>query len=69
MEKGQNWTPIYMLVVLIIAAILIMTLIKPLFRRAAVTTTETGEEAIAVAESSLVFIGLLGTIVRIKLNI
>ena len=34
MKRG-DWTPIYMLIVVIIAAILIITLVKPLFRGAA----------------------------------
>ena len=35
MQKGVSWTPIYMLVILTIAAILIFAIIKPMFQSAA----------------------------------
>lgn len=36
MEKGEmSWTPIYLVIVLVIAAILIYTIIKPMFQDAA----------------------------------
>ncbi len=53
---GSEWTPIYMLVVLVIAAVLIMTLIKPLFRRAAASTEESAETVATVAGAAL-FLG------------
>jgi len=39
--RGQNWTPIYMLIIIAIAAILIFTIIKPMFQQAAVTAQTT----------------------------
>lgn len=32
--KGQNWTPIYMAVIIVIAVILIFAVIKPMFQSA-----------------------------------
>ena len=34
MKKGQNWTPIYMVIIIVIALILIFTIIKPMFQGA-----------------------------------
>lgn len=33
--KGQNWTPIYLLVIIVIAIVLILAVIKPMFQSAA----------------------------------
>ena len=33
--KAQNWTPIYLLVIIIIAIVLIFAVIKPMFQSAA----------------------------------
>jgi competence protein ComGC len=52
LRKGQGWTPIYLLIVLIIAAVLIITLIKPLFRQAAISAEENVGEAGSVAKSA-----------------
>ncbi len=35
MMKGQNWTPIYLAVIVAIAAILLLAIIKPMFQNAA----------------------------------
>ncbi len=35
MNKGMEWTPIYLLVILAIAAILLFAIIKPMFQNAA----------------------------------
>lgn len=40
MFKGQNWTPIYIAVIIAIAAILIMSVIKPMFQASASTAIE-----------------------------
>ncbi|HIH20746.1 TPA: hypothetical protein HA244_05760 [Candidatus Micrarchaeota archaeon] len=32
--KSQSWTPIYMIIVIIIAVILLLTFVKPLFNQA-----------------------------------
>lgn len=57
MKKGAaEWTPIYMLVVLIIAAVLVLTLVKPLFKRALGGAEENVEEAQTAAKAAL-FVG------------
>ena len=33
--RAQNWTPIYLLVIIIIAIVLILAVIKPMFQSAA----------------------------------
>ena len=35
MQKGLEWTPIYLVIILAIAAILIFAIIKPMFQQAA----------------------------------
>jgi len=35
MKKGMEWTPIYMLVIIAIAAILLFAIAKPMFQNAA----------------------------------
>ena len=35
MNKGMEWTPIYMIVVFVIAAILLFAIAKPMFQSAA----------------------------------
>lgn len=34
MARGSTWTPIYMVVIIAIAAVLILTVIKPMFQGA-----------------------------------
>lgn len=40
MKRGSDWSPLYMLIVVIIAAILIITLIKPIFQQSALTASQ-----------------------------
>ncbi len=35
MNKGMEWTPIYLLVIMVIAAILLFAIVKPMFQNAA----------------------------------
>jgi hypothetical protein len=35
MNRGMEWTPIYMLVIMVIAAILLFAIAKPMFQNAA----------------------------------
>ncbi len=35
MDKGFEWTPIYLVIILAIAAILLFAIIKPMFQQAA----------------------------------
>ena len=43
MEKGEmSWTPIYLMIVLVIAAILIFTIAKPMFQNAAQYAQQAG---------------------------
>lgn len=51
-RRGQGWTPIYLLIVLIIAAVLIITLVKPLFRQASLSAEENIGEAAGIAKSA-----------------
>jgi uncharacterized membrane protein len=51
-RKGQSWTPIYLLIVMIIAAVLIITLVKPLFRQAAISAEENVDTASEIAKSA-----------------
>jgi membrane protein implicated in regulation of membrane protease activity len=60
MKKGAaEWTPIYMLVVMIIAAILVVTLVKPMFRRAAATSSQNLNEAQTVGQAALFLFSLI----------
>lgn len=51
--RGSEWAPLYLLVVLAIAAILLVTFVKPMFRTAAVAA-ETNAQAAKDAAKSLV---------------
>lgn len=51
-RKGQGWTPIYLLIVLVIAAVLIITLVKPMFRQASLSAEENIGEAESIAKSA-----------------
>lgn len=42
-RKSQNWTPIYMIIVIIIAVILLVTFVKPLFNQAGGVASQTTE--------------------------
>jgi Tfp pilus assembly protein PilE len=35
MRRGMEWTPIYLMIILVIAAILIFAIVKPMFQNAA----------------------------------
>lgn len=49
--RGSEWAPLYLLVVLAIAAILLVTFVKPMFRQAAVTADENTKQAKDAAKS------------------
>lgn len=53
--RGSEWAPMYLLVVLAIAAVLLVTFVKPLFKQAA-TTAELAEQEARTASRSLVFL-------------
>jgi len=49
-RKGSSeWTPIYLLIVMIIAAVLIFVFIKPMFKQASQTASENLGEARTIA--------------------
>ncbi|MEM4255339.1 MAG: hypothetical protein QXR53_03350 [Candidatus Norongarragalinales archaeon] len=50
-SKGQNWTPIYMIIVIAIAVILLVTFVKPLFNQASGTASQTTDTARQVLNS------------------
>lgn len=50
--RGSEWAPLYLLIVLAIAAILLVTFVKPMFRTAAVSA-EQGAQAAKDAAKSL----------------
>lgn len=56
---AAEWTPIYLLLVIIIAAVLVITFIKPLFRQAALQASETLEEAETVAKTASLFVKIV----------
>ena len=60
MKKGSEWTPIYMLIVIIIAAVLLVTLVKPMLQYAAAQASENIDQAGTVAKGALfsVFLSL-----------
>jgi len=43
--KAQGWTPIYLIIVIIIAVILLVTFVKPLFQQASGAAGENVESA------------------------
>ncbi len=51
--RGSEWAPLYLLVVLAIAAILLVTFVKPMFRTAAVAAEQNADAAKAAAKSFL----------------
>ncbi len=59
LRKGQGWTPIYLLIVMIIAAVLIITLVKPLFRQSAISAEENLGEAGGIAKSASLLVKML----------
>jgi len=56
MKRGSDWSPIYMLIVVVIAAILIITLIKPIFQQSAVTASQNIGQANQVARSAVLLL-------------
>ena len=56
-RRGQSWTPIYMIIVIIIAVILLLTFVKPLFNNAQgvsqnqLTSAQQALKSIAIALS------------------
>ena len=58
-RRGQGWTPIYLLIVMIIAAVLIVTLVKPMFRQASMSAEENIGEAENVAKTASLLFKLL----------
>ncbi|MFA6048846.1 MAG: hypothetical protein WC792_02790 [Candidatus Micrarchaeia archaeon] len=55
-RRGDEWAPLYMLIVIVIALILILTLVKPMMKRAAETSAENAGYAQSVAKASLFLI-------------
>ncbi|MFH1199690.1 MAG: hypothetical protein V1708_01340 [Candidatus Micrarchaeota archaeon] len=53
LRGSTEWTPIYMLIVLVIAAILIFTLAKPMMRSAGTVASQNLGSAGTVAKSAL----------------
>ncbi|MFH1107242.1 MAG: hypothetical protein V1787_05080 [Candidatus Micrarchaeota archaeon] len=57
LKGSTEWTPIYMLVVLVIAAILIITLIKPIIRAGGDAASQNLEDSRTLAQSALFLLG------------
>jgi len=57
-RRGAEWTPLYLLIVTVIAAVLLVTVLKPILRRAAAQASETTAEAQEFAQAAL-FVGQL----------
>lgn len=58
LRGASEWTPIYMLIVMVIAAILIYTLIKPILSRANDVATGNLEESKSLIKTSIDLIRL-----------
>ena len=58
LKGAAEWTPIYMLIVIIIAAVLIYTLIKPTFQAAANVATGNLEESKTAIRTASYLLGL-----------
>jgi hypothetical protein len=56
LKGAAEWTPIYMLIVMIIAAILIYTLIKPIMQGASQVASSNLEESNAVIKNAITII-------------
>lgn len=56
LKGSTEWTPIYMLVVMIIAAILIYTLIKPILRGASDVATGNLEETAGSIQTAIILL-------------
>ncbi|MFH1056722.1 MAG: hypothetical protein V1717_02930 [Candidatus Micrarchaeota archaeon] len=54
-SQSSSWTPLYMIIVIIIAVILLITFVKPLFNQA----SGTAGENVKTATETLKFIPLL----------
>lgn len=55
-RRGSEWAPIYMLIVMVIAAIIVIKLVKPAFQQASASASGTLEEAkYAARAAALVF--------------
>ncbi len=53
MKRGSEWSSVYMLIVVIIAAVLVLTLVKPMFRQAAETTRQNAGMASDLVRAAL----------------
>jgi competence protein ComGC len=56
LRKGSEWTPIYMLVVLIIAVVVIATLVKPALATAAQRAKENADAAAIAAGTASILL-------------
>ncbi len=52
-HRGTEWTPIYMLVVIVIAAIVIISLVKPAFILASQRADEANDQTLNAARNAL----------------
>ncbi len=64
MRGSSEWGPIYMLVVLAIAAVLLVTFIKPLFSSASSTASSVAGQAKDAAQSALWLLALDVSLLR-----
>lgn len=53
MKRGSDWSPIYMLLVVVIVAIVLITVMKPIFQSAGNTAASNAQQAKTVAGGSL----------------
>lgn len=59
-KRGQtSWTPLYMLIVIIIAAVLVMTLVKPAFRLASQQAATQEQQATDIARGAIFGLGII----------
>ncbi|MBI5636270.1 hypothetical protein HY993_04880 [Candidatus Micrarchaeota archaeon] len=57
MRRGSDWTPVYMIIVIVIAAILFISLVKPLFANAQSSSQTNLDQAKGFAKGALFALG------------
>ena len=58
-RRGSEWAPLYLVIVMAIAAVLIITLVKPMFRTASATAAENLQGAEVISKGAIFSLSLL----------
>ncbi len=59
-RRGSEWSSLYLLIAVAIAAVLLVTFVKPLFKQAQETSSDATDAAAKVASGALFGISLAG---------